>query len=37
MENIRQMLMSDPVQFEMVRQRFPELANAIQKNDTRNK
>lgn len=34
MENIRQMLMSDPVQFEMVRQRFPELANAIQKNDT---
>ena len=31
--NIRQMLMSNPVQFEMLKQRFPELASAIQRND----
>ncbi len=31
---MRNMLMSDPVKFEMIKQRFPELADAIQKNDT---
>lgn len=33
LQNLRQMLMADPVQFEMVKQRFPELASAIQRND----
>ena len=31
---MRQMLMSDPVKFEMINQRFPDLADAIQKNDS---
>jgi hypothetical protein len=31
--DMRQMILSDPVQFEMIKQRFPELANAIQRND----
>lgn len=31
---MRQMLMSDPVKFEVIRQRFPDLADAIQKNDS---
>lgn len=26
--------MADPVQFEMIKQKFPELAKALQKNDT---
>lgn len=26
--------MSDPVKFEVIRQRFPDLADAIQKNDS---
>lgn len=30
---MRQVLMSDPVQFELLRQRFPDLAKAIQSND----
>ena len=34
MNQMRQMLMADPVQFEMLKQRFPELANAIQRNDS---
>lgn len=31
---MRQMLLSDPVKFELIRQRFPDLAEAIQKNDS---
>lgn len=31
---MRRTLMADPAQFEMIKQRFPELAKAIQKNDT---
>ena len=34
LDQMRQMLMADPTQFEVLRQRFPELANAIQRNDT---
>ena len=34
MDNMRQMLMADPVRFETIRARFPELAAAIQNNDT---
>ncbi len=26
--------MSDPVKFELIKQRFPDLADAIQKNDS---
>ena len=32
--NMLQAIMSDPVQMEQVRQRFPELARAIEANDT---
>lgn len=31
---MRQLFMSDPAKFEMIRQRFPELADAMQRNDT---
>jgi hypothetical protein len=34
MENMRRMIMSDPVQFESIRQKYPELADAVLKNDT---
>ena len=34
LDQMRQMLMADPTQFEVLRQRFPELASAIQRNDT---
>jgi DNA damage-inducible protein 1 len=34
MNQMRQMLMADPVQFEMIKARFPEMANAIQRNDS---
>jgi len=34
MSNMRRLLMSDPAQFEMIRQRYPDLADAIQKNDS---
>lgn len=30
---IRRMLMSNPVQYELLKQRFPELANALERND----
>jgi len=33
MANLRETLMADPVQFNQIKQRFPELANAIQRND----
>ena len=31
---MRRLLMSDPAQFEMIRQRYPDLAEAVQKNDS---
>lgn len=34
MANMRRMIMSDPAQFEMIRQKYPELADAAVKNDT---
>ena len=32
-ENLRRTIMADPVQYEMIKQKFPELAKALQKND----
>jgi hypothetical protein len=32
--NMLKMIMSDPQRYEMIKQRFPDLANAIQRNDT---
>ena len=34
MASMRQLIMADPAQFELIKQRHPELADAIQKNDT---
>ncbi|CAF0924862.1 unnamed protein product, partial [Brachionus calyciflorus] len=34
LSNMLQMLMSDPSHLEVIRQRFPDLASAIQRNDT---
>lgn len=34
MENMRRMIMADPVQFEAIKQKYPELADAVQKNDS---
>lgn len=33
LQNARESLLSRPEQFENIRQRYPELANAIQRND----
>ncbi len=32
--NMRRMIMSNPAQFETIRQRYPELADALQRNDS---